>query len=218
MFFIQLLATNPLAYLVALVTLAFALVLHNVAQASVAAALGDSTAKLRGFTSTEPRLHFNTLYLIWLAVFGFALPTTIPLNSYAFSKRGSSEALVWWSGPLAMILWAFVLFTASILTQRFGGVALEGLSGGLIYGAGSVLGLGVVFLFPIPPLPGARAVFAVGSPEIRRGITSLEQWMSRTPFSFMIIFVILSVLGVTGAISRFFLTIFTAILQAVGLL
>jgi Zn-dependent protease len=218
MFFIQLLGLDPLAYFVALVTLAFALVLHNIAQASIAAAMGDSTAKLRGFTSTEPRLHFNTFSLIWLAVFGLALPTTIPLNSYVFSKRASSEAFVWWSGPLVMVVWSFLLFTASLLTARFGGEALLSLAKGFDYGASNVLSLGVIFLFPVPPLDGARAVFAVGSPEIRRGIASLEQWMSRTPFSFMIIFVVLSVLGVTGAISGFFLNdIFTPILQAVGL-
>jgi hypothetical protein len=215
-FFIQLLAIDPLAYLVALVTLAFSLVLHNVAQASVASAFGDGTARLRGFTSTEPRLHLDTYYLIWLAVFGFALPTQIPLNSYAF-RQGSREALVWWSGPLAMIVWAFLLITAFVLTLRFGGDALEGLANGFGQGATRVLSLAVVFLFPVPPVAGARAVFAVGSPEVKRFISSLEVWMSRTPFGFMIIFVVLSVLGVTGAISRFFLNIFQAILGVFGL-
>jgi hypothetical protein len=215
-FFIQLLAVDPLAYLVALVVLAFSLVLHNVAQASVAAGFGDGTAKLRGFTSTEPRLHLDTYYLIWLAVFGFALPSQIPLNSYAF-RQGSREALVWWSGPLAMVLWAFVLVTAYLLTLRFGGDALEGLANGFGQGASRVLSLAVVFLFPVPPVAGARAVFAVGSSEVKRWISSLESWMNRTPFGFMIIFVVLGVLGVTGAISRFFLGVFLAILSAFGL-
>ncbi len=217
-FFIQLLATDPLAYLVALVTLAFALVLNNVVQASVASLMGDRTAKLRGFTSTEPRLHLNSIYLIWLVLFGFALPNQIPLNSYAFSKTPAREALVWWSGPLTMVVWAFVLFVAYVLTLRFGGDALLGLGQGFAVGASRVLGLATLFLFPVPPLPGARAVYAIGSPEIRRGLASLETWMNRTPFGFMIIFIVLSILGVTGAISGFFLNIFQAILQAVGLI
>jgi Zn-dependent protease len=216
-FFIQLLATDPLAYLVALAALAFSLVLHNIAQASLASAFGDGTARLRGFTSTEPRLHLDTFYLIWLAVFGFAIPTQIPLNSYAFSKQGPREALVWWSGPLAMIVWAFVLVTTAVLMSRFGGVALEGVANGLSQGAIRVLSLGVVFLFPVPPLPGARAVFAIGSQQVRGWLRDLEGWMARSPFSFMLIFVVLSILGVTGALSNLFLSIFLAILSAVGL-
>lgn len=217
-FFIQLLATDPLAYLVALATLAFSLVLHNIAQASLAAGFGDKTAALRGFTASEPRIHLDTMYLIWLAVFGFAIPTQIPVNSYVFAKQSAREALVWWSGPLAMILWAFVLFTAGIATLRYGGNALEGLAGGLQYGASQVLGLAVVFLFPIPPLSGAKALYAIGNAQVRNSLSNLEMWMSRSPFSFMIIFVVLGALGITGAISRFFLSIFTAVLSAVGFL
>lgn len=217
-FFIQLLATDPLAYLVALATLAFSLVLHNVAQASLAAGFGDKTAALRGFTSTEPRIHLDTMYLIWLAVFGFAIPTQIPVNGYAFAKQSAREALVWWSGPLGMILWAFVLFAAGIATTRFGGEALEGLARGLQFGAGQVLGLAVVFLFPIPPLSGAKALHAIGNAQVRSSLSNLEMWMSRSPFSFMIIFVVLGALGITGAISRFFLSIFTVVLQTLGLL
>ena len=217
-FFIQLLATDPLAYLVALATLAFSLVLHNIAQASLAASFGDKTAALRGFTGSEPRVHLDTMYLIWLAVFGFAIPTQIPVNSYVFAKQSAREAFVWWSGPLAMILWAFVLFAAGIAALRFGGDALEGLATGLQYGASQVLGLAVVFLFPIPPLSGAKALYAVGNAQVRSSLSNLEMWMSRSPFSFMIIFIVLSILGITGAISRFFLNIFMAVLNAVGLL
>jgi len=217
-FFIQLLATNPLAYLVALAVLAFSLVLHNIAQASLASSFGDKTAALRGFTGSEPRVHLDTIYLIWLAVFGFAIPTQIPINSYVFAKQSAREALVWWSGPLGMILWAFVLFAAGVATLRFGGSALEGLASGLQFGASQVLGLAVVFLFPIPPLSGAKALFAIGNAQVRSALSNLEMWMSRSPFSFMIIFVVLGALGITGAISRFFLGIFTAVLSAVGLL
>jgi hypothetical protein len=216
-FFIQLLATDPLAYLVALAAIAFSLVLHNVAQAATASAFGDGTARLRGFMGTEPRLHLDTMYLLWLAIFGFALPNQIPLNSYAFSRQGAREALVWWSGPLAMIVFAFLLITSAVLMLRFGGGALEGLANGLNQGAGRVLSLGVIFLFPIPPLAGARAVFAVGNAQVRGWLRDLEVWMSRSPFSFMLIFIVLSLLGVTGALSGFFYRIFIAILGVFGL-
>ncbi|NJK46159.1 MAG: site-2 protease family protein [Pleurocapsa sp. SU_196_0] len=215
-FFIQLLATDPLAYLWLWRRWRSLWCCITSRRRRWQRLLGDSTAKLRGFTGTEPRLHLDTFYLIWLAVFGFAIPTQIPVNAYAF-RQGSREALVWWSGPLAMVLWAFVLFTAYTVLSQFGGDALGGLALGFAYGASRVLSLAVVFFFPVPPVAGAKAVYAVGSPEVKRWVSSLEMWMNRTPFGFMIIFVVLSVLGVTGAISGFFVQIFVAILGLFGL-
>jgi Zn-dependent protease len=174
-------------------------VLHNVAQALIASQVGDGTAKLRGFASTEPQVHMDAFSLIWLAIFGFGIPRTIPLRMYG--KKGQ-EAFVWLSGPLFMLIWAFVLLLVGTALTRFGGEAVTSLASGLYLGAGQSISLAVVFLFPIPPLDGARALAAVGTPEIRRSLANLEQWMSRTPFSFFLIFLVLSFTGILGFVTR----------------
>ncbi len=207
--FIQLLGSDPLSYVVALVALAFGLVLHNVAQALIAARLGDGSAKLRGFASTEPQVHMDAFSLIWLAIFGFGIPKSIPLRLYG---KNSQEAFVWLSGPLFMLIWAFVLLLIGTALSRFGGDAVGSLVNGLYIGASQSISLAAVFFFPIPPLDGARALAAVGTPEIRRSLGNLEQWMSRTPFSFFLIFLVLSFTGILGFVTSPIISLMTSLL------
>lgn len=189
MFFIQYLGQDPLAFLIALFILAFGLVLHNVFQALLANAFGDPSAKQRGFTSTSnPTLHLDSFSWIWLAIFGFAVPTSVPVRLY--NRQYAKEATVWLMGPISMLLWAFLmLLGASLITASAAGDdSLRSVTFGLILGAFNSISLAAIFIFPIPPLDGARALFAVGNSSIKNFLSNLEQWMSRTPFGFMLIF------------------------------
>ena len=125
MFFIQLLGQNPLVYLIALAAILFALVLHNITQAFVAQSFGDSTARQRGFTSTEPQRHLNSFSLVYAALLGFGIPNQIPVMTRNIRGRGGPEALVWLAGPLGMIAFAFVLLVVSALLQRFAPVDFQ---------------------------------------------------------------------------------------------
>jgi Zn-dependent protease len=216
-FFIQELFTNPLVYLMSLAAMAFGLVLHNVLQALLASSLGDDTAKNQGYTSTEPRVHINPIYLIFLAIFGFAIPNPIPVKSYNMRGRSSSEVLVWLMGPFSLVLWGFVLILIGAILGKFGGEGVSAIVSGFFAGAGNVINLAVLFIFPVPPLDGARALHAVGNREINRVLDGLQNFTNSTPFGFMIIFLVLSALGVTGAISRVIISVIVAILQAIGL-
>jgi hypothetical protein len=218
MFFIQYLGSDPLAYMIGLFILAFGLVLHNVFQALLANAFGDSSAKQRGFASTSnPTLHLDGFSWIWLAIFGFAVPTTIPVRLY--NRQYSKEATVWLAGPLSMLLWAFLmLLLASLLTLFLGNDdSLRSVSLGLILGAFNSISLAAIFIFPIPPLDGAKALFAVGNSQIKNFLASLEQWMSRTPFGFMLIFLVLSLTGILSFVRGPILGLMLGILQALGL-
>jgi Zn-dependent protease len=215
--FIQELFTSPLTYLMALAAMAFGLVLHNVVQALVAASLGDNTAKSQGFTSTEPRAHINPIYLIWLAIFGFAIPNTIPVKSYNLRGRSSSEVLIWLLGPISLVVWAFVLILVGALLNKFVGDSAQSIVKGFYSGAGNVISLAVLFIFPVPPLDGARAVRAFGNREINRVLDQIEQFTNSTPFGFMIIFIVLSFLGVTRVMTIAVASVISSILQSVGL-
>jgi Zn-dependent protease len=216
--FIQELFTSPLTYLMALAAMAFGLVLHNVVQAQVASSLGDQTAKSQGFTSTEPRVHINPIYLIWLAIFGFAIPNTIPVKSYNLRGRASSEVLIWLLGPLSLVIWAFVLILVGALLNKFVGDSAQSIASGFFSGAGNVISLAALFIFPVPPLDGSRVVRAFGNREINRVMDQIEQFTNSTPFGFMIIFLVLSYLGITRAISGAIIAVIVAILQAIGLM
>jgi Zn-dependent protease len=216
--FIQELFTSPLTYLMSLAAMAFGLVLHNVVQALVSSSLGDQTAKNQGFTSTEPRVHINPIYLLWLAIFGFAIPNVIPVKSYNLRGRSSSEVLIWLLGPFSLILWAFVLIVVGALLTKFVGDSSQSIVSGFFSGAGNVISLAVLFIFPVPPLDGARALHAVGNREINRVLDQIERFTNSTPFGFMIIFMVLSYLGVTRVIAGAVISLIVVILQAVGLL
>ena len=208
---------SPLAYLIAFAAALFGLVLHNMVQAFVASSQGDNTPRLRGYTSTDPQLHLNSFYLIFLALLGFAIPNTIPLNMRSVRGRGGPEALVWLSGPLGLIVWAFVLIAVSLILPRLGMDWLDTVSRGLQSGAGLCISMAVVYIFPVPPLDGARALVAVGNQEARRFVGQLEQFMNTVPFGFMLLFIILQVTGILSAVTGLVYRLIFAVLQLIGL-
>jgi Zn-dependent protease len=215
--FIQTLFSDPVAYLMALAAMAFGLVLHNVVQAFAASSLGDDTAKTRGFFSTEPRVHIEPTYLIWLAIFGFAIPNAIPIKSYNLRGRTGSEILVWLLGPISLILWAFVLLVVGSLMAKSGISSLDAVAQGFDYGAVRVLRLAVLFIFPVPPLDGARIARAFGNQDVNRVMDQIEGFTAGTPFGFMIVFLVLSYLGILSAVSGVIAQFLIFLLQAVGL-
>jgi Zn-dependent protease len=218
MFFIQYLGQDPLAYLIALFVLAFGIVLHNVFQALLANAFGDPSSKQRGFTSTSnPTLHLDGISWVWLAIFGFAIPNAIPVRIY--NRQYSKEAAIWLAGPVTMLLWAFtLLLIGGIVTQVSGNDEnLRSVMSGLVIGAINTVSLAAIFIFPIPPLDGAKALFAVGNSQIKNFLSNLEQWMSRTPFGFMIIFLVFSITGLLAAVRSPIIGGMLSVLQSFGL-
>ncbi len=218
MFFFQLLISNPLVYLIALFAILFGLVLHNIAQALAASSFGDSTAKMRGFTSTEPQRHLNSFSLIYAVLFGFGIPTQIPVMTRNIRGRGGPEALVWLAGPLGMIGFTFVLLLVSSLTQRLAPGDLSVVAEGLSTAAFFVLQIAVVFLFPIPPMAGASALAAVGGQGAREFLRTIEGFMQRLyPFGFMLIFIVLSFTGVLGFVTGIVQNLLLRLLNLIGL-
>jgi hypothetical protein len=216
-FFIQLLGSNPLVYLIALAAILFSLVLHNIAQAFAASSAGDSTAKLRGFTSTEPQRHLNTFSLIYVALLGFGIPNQIPV-SRNIRGRGGPEALVWLAGPLGMIGFAFVLLVVSGLVRQFAPGDLLLVASALYTAALFVVQIAVVFLFPVPPMAGASALAAVGGQGAREFLRTMESFIQRLyPFGFMLIFIILSFTGVLGFVTNIVMNLLSGLLSLVGL-
>ncbi len=198
------LLTNPFVFLVVGVAATFGLVVHNLAQAWLADRYGDATPRRLGFLTLEPRVHLDPLGLLLLFLLGFGWPRFVPYRLY-----GRREAAVAMMGPLGFLAAAFVyLLLSRVLPGGFG------LGYGLEYASMVMIGHAAVYLFPIPPLDGARAVRALGGPEVRRFLAQLEAY---GPIGFLLIFLVLSYTGVLGAVERGLLGLLLSLLRAIGL-
>ena len=196
---ISLLLDNPLVFLIAAAALLFGLVLHNVVQARLADRLGDSSARLAGFASTEPQRHFEPLNLIFFLLLGLCVPRAIPLYGSRLRGRGAAEARVWLSGPLTLIIWAFILLLVDTLLVQFVPRVdvLVNITQGLAVGASFAIIHAVVFMVPLPDFDAGHALYANGSASTRQ---TLDRIAAAGPLVTFIFFLVLSFSGVLGRI------------------
>jgi Zn-dependent protease len=134
--------------------------IHEFAHAFAAFQLGDSTAKLFGRLTLDPRAHIDPMgaLLILIAGFGWAKPT--PVNPYNLRGGRNGEALVAMAGPLSNLILAslgalplrYILTTGMdvppVLTNTLGFFVYFNLL------------LMIFNLIPIPPLDGSKVLFA----------------------------------------------------------
>lgn len=207
---IGLLSRDPLAFLVAFAASAFGLVIHNLFQAWLADHYGETAPRRYGFLTLEPRVHLDPLGLLFLALLGFGIPRLVPFN-----LRGRKGVWVALMGPLGFLVSGFVYLLFSRLLVLIGGnLDLAPLSMGLSVSALIMVGQAAIFLFPVPPLDGARMVYAAGSFESRR---FMDQIGSYGPFGFLLIFMLLSFTGILGAVQQALLGLLLNLLHLFGL-
>ncbi len=201
------LLSQPLVFLVAFAASAFGLVVHNLVQAWVADRFGDSLPRRMGFLTLDAKVHLDPLGLLFLALLGFGWPKSVP-----FRLNGRKGLITALSGPVGFLLAAFVYLVIAALLP--GGLGLEPIAHGLRVAAGVMVIEATVFLFPVPPLDGARAVYAAGSYEARR---FMDRLASYGPIGFIVIFLVLSYTGVLGAVQAGLMGFLQTLLRLVGL-
>lgn len=189
---------DPTVLIVAAVVMVMALIFHNIAQAFVASRFGDHTPRYQGFLRFDPQTHLEPMGVLFLFLLGFGWTKPVPVNSRNYPARGRKEALVWYSGPLAYLLVATVGYVAAVVFLRLGSGPLA--SAFAIAGDYAILHA-VINLFPVFPLDGARAALAWGDRSVRQFVQQLAQFGI---LGFVVIFLLLSATGVTGAIMSFF--------------
>jgi len=148
-----------------LVTLPF----HEFAHALAAYRLGDSTARLFGRLTLDPRVHLDpvgALLLVFTVIFGFGLgwakPTPVNPVNLRYGKWG--EAIVAAAGPISNL----VLAIAAAIPLRF--IGAVGMDVPFLI---LVLYLFVLYnvllmvfnLIPIPPLDGSKVLYAFLDPR-----------------------------------------------------
>jgi Zn-dependent protease len=156
--------------------------IHEFAHAFAAYRLGDSTARLMGRLTLDPRVHFDPIGGIFLAVtilvgvgIGWAKPT--PVNPLNLRGGRYGEAIVAAAGPASNL----ILATAAAIPLRYALatglevplLVLQFLSSFVLIN----LFLMVFNFVPVPPLDGSKLLFAAMSPQMSwRWRPVLEQY------------------------------------------
>ncbi|MGC8967281.1 MAG: site-2 protease family protein [Thermus sp.] len=193
---------DPPVFLLSFLLGAFGLVLHNLLQAWLADRYGERAPRWQGFLSLDPRVHLEPLGLLLLVLLGFGWPRPVPTR-----LPGSKGFWVALMGPLGFFLAAFLYgLLARFLPYPFGE--------GLFVGQRLMLLHAAIYLFPVPPLDGAKALYAVGGLEARR---FLDQLAGLGPLGFLLVFLVLSYTGVTGSVVEGLAGLLQALYRVFGL-
>jgi Zn-dependent protease len=196
------LLNDPPVFLVAFALAALGLVLHNLFQAYLADRYGETAPRRYGFLSLDLRVHLEPLGLVLLLLLGFGWPRFVPTN-----LPGRKGALVALMGPLGFFFAAFLYgLLARFLPYPFGE--------GLLVAQRLMLLHAAIYLFPVPPLDGAKALYAVGGLEARR---FLDQIAALGPLGFILIFLVLSYAGVTASVVQGLSGLLDSVYRVLGL-
>ena len=196
------LLNDPPVFLVAFALAALGLVLHNLFQAYLADRYGETAPRRYGFLSLDLRVHLEPLGLVLLLLLGFGWPRFVPTN-----LPGWKGAMVAFMGPLGFFFAAFLYgLLARFLPYPFGE--------GLLVAQRLMLLHAAIYLFPVPPLDGAKALYAVGGLEARR---LLDQIAALGPLGFILIFLVLSFTGVTASVVQGLSGLLDSVYRVLGL-
>jgi Zn-dependent protease len=196
------LLNDPPVFLVAFALAALGLMLHNLFQAYLADRYGETAPRRYGFLSLDLRVHLEPLGLVLLLLLGFGWPRFGPTNLPGW--KGAMVALM---GPLGFFFAAFLYgLLARFLPYPFGE--------GLLVAQRLMLLHAAIYLFPVPPLDGAKALYAVGGLEARR---FLDQIAALGPLGFILIFLVLSFAGVTATVAQGLSGLLDSVYRVLGL-
>jgi Zn-dependent protease len=176
---------HPDAMLGVALALLVGVVAHSVAQAAAARALGDRMPASTGRLSLDPRRHFDPFGVIVMLLAGVGWNKPVPLQEPRFRGGRNRYLMAILAGPLTNLLLAVAGLAALRLT---GADVVPDVSPTLVpSGTFPQLllflfvvvntAMGVLTLFPIPPLDGARILwlYAPRSPGWQNARYQLEE-------------------------------------------
>ena len=182
----------------------FAITLHEAAHGYVARLLGDNTAYALGRVSFNPMRHIDPLgtiaipLLLYFAtsgafMFGYAKPVPVAFGNLRNPRWGSLWVAA--AGPLCNFVQALVWGLIGV-ALAVGGVDEPFFTRMAAAGVGVNLVLGVLNLFPLPPLDGGRVLTALLPPRQAIALSRLE------PYGFFIVMALV----MTGLLTRYWLS------------
>lgn len=193
LYLINLLITDPLKFLLAILLLILPLLisiaLHEWAHGFIAYKLGDSTPKAYGRLTLNPIKHLDLIGTIMLFVVGIGWAKPVPISPENLKSK-FKIALVGAAGPLSNISLAVIFsFVSVILSKYLNNNSLEFffLMSTLVVRINLIL---TVFnLMPIPPLDGSRILSWILPEKINKFYVKLE------PYGMAIILILAFTIG-----------------------
>ncbi|MBI2633449.1 MAG: site-2 protease family protein [Parcubacteria group bacterium] len=109
----HLISSEPLIFLVWILSIVYALTIHEFSHALAALALGDETPKNSGRLTLNPISHIDVMgfFMLIFIGFGWGKPVVFDHRNVRFGKWGA--ALIGLAGPIANFISAFIF--ASVL-------------------------------------------------------------------------------------------------------
>ncbi|MBI3494595.1 site-2 protease family protein [Candidatus Saccharibacteria bacterium] len=207
---------NLLQIFILLVVILISMTLHEMTHAYVGYWLGDDTAKHQGRLTINPLAHIDPFLTILLPIllavtgapiFGGAKP--VPFNPHNVRWGEFGAMLVGISGPISNLVLAFLGFALLPI------VGLDTVGGGILLIWVYVnLGFFIFNILPIPPLDGSRLLYYLAPENVRRVLSSVEQYGLIIVFAVILLFSQYLTMYMQAAIN-FFLRIFAAIFGVV---
>jgi Zn-dependent protease len=191
---LNLLLTDPLAFVLIAIPLLYAIIFHELAHGWVALRMGDPTAKLLGRLSLNPLNHLDPVGTLMLFIFGFGWAKPVPVNFNLLHDRKKGMIAVSSAGIIANMLLAFT----ALFLDRLISPSPSSLLAPLLYYFDKIYIILAAFnLIPIPPLDGSKILMGFAPPAIQNTLFRLER------YGFFIVIALLY-LGVLDPITRFF--------------
>jgi Zn-dependent protease len=189
MFFspLEILRTDPLAFLLLAAALILAIALHEYGHALAADLQGDRMPRAMGRLSLNPARHLDPLGTIFIFLVGFGWGKPVEFRPQALASKRFGGAIVALAGPIMNLLLA--VLAAFAYVALFGADALASpilvSRGGEISDATQIflrifLSLNVLLavfnLLPVPPLDGSRLLTIFLPPNKQKVIYFLDRW------------------------------------------
>jgi Zn-dependent protease len=153
---LELLTSNPLAFIVIFAGLLISVTIHEFAHAITADKLGDPTPRFQGRVTLDPRSHLDPLGVIMILLTRFGWGKPVEFDPYNLKDPKRDTAIIAVAGPISNLIIAFII---SVILKS-GLIPVIWLAAGLY----QVLILNVVLaifnLVPVHPLDGSKIVMA----------------------------------------------------------
>lgn len=190
-----------LLYILEMVLVVFAIVLHEMAHAYMSHFLGDPTPKETGRLTPNPLKHIDIFGLICMLLFRIGWAKPVMINSEYYKNRRVGTFLVALAGPLMNFILAVISMLVAVLLVKFATGFVVGNTLGEIlfyllqYFAMINISLGIFNLIPIPPLDGSRIVGSFLSANAYIGYMKVERYGFYIVFGLLLLDRLLSVIS-----------------------